>query len=241
MRPRTIDSHARESRFIVLDPRVKMITFLGLAVTTALLSEAKAVTFSLAYALVLSAASGLPAGHLGRHIGYLLPFAVFAFLSILPFKGVFPGLILSMRVLACGTYLIILSSVTPFFDLIRTLNLFGFPRILSDMLFFLYRYIFVFYEELDRMSTARKARGFKRGRSLLDRQGLTSISSTAGMILYRAYNRGLAVNHALVARGYSGRVETLTSFNVTARDVVFFAAAILAILLSIIIQLGAVV
>jgi len=236
-----IDSHARESRFIGLDPRVKTISLLGLAVTTALLVDTGAVILSLVFALSLSAGSGLPARHIARRIAYLLPFSVFAFLSILPFRGFLPGLLLLIRVLACGIYLIVLSSVTPFFDLIRALGSFGFPKILSDMVFFLYRYIFVFSDELERMSKARKARSFKGGRSLLDRYGLTSISSTAGMILFRAYSRGLAVNRALTARGYSAQVKATTAFKVGADDVVFLSASVGAILLLVLVQLGVIV
>ncbi len=224
MRHDSIDAYAHKSRFVGLDPRSKVVGFLAAAVATALLTDLMPVLCSLGLALVLLGLSGLPLRHILRHALPLLPFALFAFLAILPFRGPAAATVLLLRVLACEMYVVLLSSVTPFMDLMRALQALGLPSILLEMIVFLYRYIFVFQEESHRMSSARKARRFAGGRSILDRRGLDTISSSIGMILYRSYQRGLAVRQALVARGYGGRIKTLTEFSIGRCELAFLVA-----------------
>ena len=236
----TFDSHAGESRLIKLDPRAKLVGLLTLTIATALLTRSDAVVVSLALALVISAVSGVPGRHVGKRLLHLLPFAGLAFFSILPFSGIGAASVLFTRVVACGTYLVVLSSVTPFFDLIRALQFFHFPSILTQMLILLYRYLFVFREESVRMSVARKARRYEGGRSLLNKRALQVVASSAGMILYRAYHRGVAVNRALLARRYEGKVRTLTEFRIRTPDIAFLAGSGTLVLLFLLIQMGVV-
>ncbi len=219
-----LDFHAEKSRFIVLDPRGKLAGLLALTVTTALLTRAVSVVASFAISILLLAASGLPVRPTAKRLLQIAVFAGFAFVSILPFGGVWRALVTFIRVLACGAYILLLASTTPSFDLVRALRFFRFPQVLCEMLIFLYRYLFLFADENERMSTARKARGFEV-KSLLDRRGLAVIASSAGAVLYRAYHRGMAVSHALMARRYEGKVETLTRFRLGFRDLAFLAFA----------------
>jgi cobalt/nickel transport system permease protein len=106
--------------------------------------------------------------------------------------------------------LIILSSTTPFFDLLKGFQRLKVPKIFIILLMFTYRYFFVFIEELHRMKLARKSKGFHGGKHLFDKQGMKTISFTAGMVLVRAYQRGVRIYDSLMARGYTGEIKTLT-------------------------------
>jgi cobalt/nickel transport system permease protein len=132
-----------------------------------------------------------------------------------------------LRISTCVLLLIILSSSTPFFDLLKASQRLKVPKLFLTLLMFLYRYLFVFTEEYQRMKMARKARGFKGGRHLLDRKAMHTISSTAGMLLVRAYNRGTNIYDALVSRGYDGEIKTLTKFRFRSLDYTFSANIIL--------------
>jgi len=233
-----LDFYATRSRFIILDPRSKLAGLLALTVTTALLTQLAPMLASLGVSVALLAASGLPIRHTARRLSYIGVFAGFAFISVLPFGGVWRALGTSLRVIACGAYVLLLSSVTPSFDLVRALRFFRFPPILCEMLIFLYRYLFLFAEENERMAAARKARGFRAGNSLLDRRGLGILASSAGAVLYRAYHRGMAVSRTLAARGYEGNVRTLTQFRLKAYDLAFLAFAGATILSLSLLQLG---
>jgi len=235
-----LDLHAAESRFIVLDPRSKLAGLLALTVATALLTRLGPILASLGISLALLAASGLPIRHTAKRLLYIALFASFAFVSVLPFGGIWRALGTLIRVVACGAYVLLLSSATPSFDLVRALRFFRFPQILCDMLIFLYRYLFLFADESERMSVARKARGFEGGNSLFDRRGLGVMASSAGAVLYRAYHRGMAVSRALVARRYEGKVRTLTRFRLRTPDLAFLAFAGATILVLSVLQLGVV-
>jgi cobalt/nickel transport system permease protein len=128
-----------------------------------------------------------------------------------------------IRISTCVLLLIMLSSSTPFFDLLKASQRLRVPKLMITLLMFLYRYIFVLTEEYQRMRMAQKARGRKRGKNLFDRKGMHTISQTAGMVLVRAYQRGVRIYDALRSRGYSGDIKTLTQMRFRGVDYAFCA------------------
>ena len=95
--------------------------------------------------------------------------------------------------------------VTPFRTLLVAIRRLGVPGTLVATLQFMYRYLFVLTEELDRMVQARRARTFRRtGR--LDWGLLTGL---IGILFLRSYERGERVHAAMLARGWDGTVRTL--------------------------------
>jgi cobalt/nickel transport system permease protein len=86
------------------------------------------------------------------------------------------------------------------------------------MIMLTYRFIFVMLDESGRMRLSRASRGFRGGRSLLDREAFKVLSNTIGMIFLRSYRRADRVYLALLSRGYDGKVRTLSGFRVRARD-----------------------
>lgn len=114
------------------------------------------------------------------------------------------GSILIKNSLAFGAMLT-LAAVTPFHKLVTAMRRLGVPPMLVATLQFMYRYLHVLTEELDRMVLARRARTFRRtGR--LDWGLLTGL---IGVLFLRALERGERVHAAMLARGWDGTLRTL--------------------------------
>jgi cobalt/nickel transport system permease protein len=101
-----------------------------------------------------------------------------------------------------------LINVMPFDQLLVTLRKLRVPAILVATLAFMYRYVYVLWDELDRMRTARRARSFGSG-SLLMRWKTSA--QLIGMLLVRSMARAERVHGAMCARGWNGQVRTLES------------------------------
>jgi cobalt/nickel transport system permease protein len=100
--------------------------------------------------------------------------------------------------------LIWLVNVMPFDQLLFTLRRLWVPEILIAMLAFMYRYVFVLWDELDRMRVARRARTFGDGALWLRWKASAQL---IGMLLIRAMERAERVHGAMCARGWDGRVR----------------------------------
>jgi cobalt/nickel transport system permease protein len=98
-----------------------------------------------------------------------------------------------------------LVNVTPFHRVLAAMRRLGAPIALVATLQFMYRYLYVLADELDRMVKARRARTFRRtGR--LDWGLLTGL---IGVLFLRAFERGERVHSAMLARGWDGTLRTL--------------------------------
>jgi cobalt/nickel transport system permease protein len=99
-----------------------------------------------------------------------------------------------------------LVNVIPFDQLLTTLRRSGVPAILLAILAFMYRFVFVLWDELDTMRTARRARTFDRAGAIFRwKVGAHMI----GMLLIRALERSERVYGAMCARGWDGKLRTL--------------------------------
>ena len=96
--------------------------------------------------------------------------------------------------------------VLSFSALLFTLLRWHVPKVLVAMLAFMYRYIFILWDESARLRHARDARDF----------GTTSIrkrwagnAQLIGQLLLRAMERAERTHHAMLARGWNGSVQFL--------------------------------
>lgn len=105
--------------------------------------------------------------------------------------------------LAFGAMMIMVE-VTPWSRLLWALRRLGMPAALVATIAMMHRYLFVLRDELDRMTTARRARTFgRRG------PGLGVLAGLIGMLLFRAMLREERVFDAMTARGWDGELRTL--------------------------------
>jgi len=115
---------------------------------------------------------------------------------------------------------VVLTSTTPFHDILRALEHLRVPRIYLMVMTFMYRYLFLLVEEITTMKRAWESRTVRERRWL----GSMWHIRTAGMIIaslfLRSYERGERVYAAMLSRGYKGELPTLESMPLQRRDVV---------------------
>ncbi len=220
------DEHARAHWFGRLDARAKIIGIFACVIVTALLTRPELIIIALLLALSVTAASRVPYLGLAKAYAAALPFVAFASISIFLFSGTDKGLAMLGRTSACVLLLLVLVLGTETFDLFGGLRRLRMPAVLATLLMLTYRYIIVVSEELSRMRVARKARGFRGGRNLLDRYALKILSFTAGMVLVRSTGRADRVYEGLKCRGFTGDMTMWRRSGLSARDVVFLASLV---------------
>jgi cobalt/nickel transport system permease protein len=180
---------------------VKLLCALLLLLTTILIPMSRAVFFAgMALALItIAALSRVPLGFLLRRLLMLEPFVLgVAVLSLLQPGGLTVFLRLVARGTLCLSTVILLSSTTPFSEILRVLRKLRLPAILITMLALMYRYVFVLVDEAERMSRARASRTFRRDRS---RVWLTR-GNLIGQLFVRSTERAERIYAAMCARGW---------------------------------------
>lgn len=218
-----------------LDPRAKILGFIGLTVVV-VTTPARAVWAFALYGAVLVFLIGLarlPLGFVAKRAAVVLPFVlmVAVFLPFFPRTGggynlgglhVSPeGLLMLWNVAAKSTLgavsMIVLVSTTPFSRLIAGLEKLRVPRVFTLITSFMYRYSFLFLEEYQRMRRAMASRNY-RGRWLWQSSVLGHMLSS---LFLRSYSRAERVYVAMVSRGYAGTMGPTVSLTFRATDGAF--------------------
>jgi cobalt/nickel transport system permease protein len=239
-RPEELDEHARASWLGGVDARAKIAGVVAFVVATALLTRTDLVLASLLVSVCFAAMSQVPYRHLARMYLGALPFILIASASVFLFAGLERGLDMWARTSSCVVALLVLASGTETFELFSGLRRLGVPRLVSTLLMLTYRYILILGDELGRMRTARRARGFRGGRGLLDSRGLRVISYTAGMVFVRAVSRADDGYEALRARGFRSDMRQMRASRIRAGDIAFIAWFLCLSSALVAVQLGAV-
>ncbi len=97
-------------------------------------------------------------------------------------------------------YLSLLVSTTHFSEILKSLEKLGLPPTLLGVLSFLYRYLFLFVDQGERMARAFYSRG-KTGKA---RFNIRIFGNLLGVLFLRSYERSERVYQAMLARGYKG-------------------------------------
>ncbi len=105
------------------------------------------------------------------------------------------------------------TATTPFSGVVDALRYLRLPAVLIAIISFMYRYIFVLVDEVQRLLRARSARsaavGPNSGGSLLWRAKVAG--GMAGSMFIRTYDRSERIYMAMLARGYDGSVRRSTA------------------------------
>jgi cobalt/nickel transport system permease protein len=224
-----------------LDPRAKLVGFIALIIICVTTPPDLYAAFAayLGLEIVLAAMSRLPWGHVLKRMLIVLPF-ILVVAVFLPFfsKGggsynLGPltvsahGLMVLWNVAAKSTVsvlaVILLSSTTSFPELLKGMEKLSVPRLLTTIMSFMYRYIFVLMDELQRMRRARDSRGWS-GRWLWQAK---VIGHMIAALFLRSYERGERVYAAMLARGYDGEAHTLYLYDFGATELGFVSLAAL--------------
>jgi cobalt/nickel transport system permease protein len=197
-----------------LDARVKLIAtlaFVVLVVATPIGWWRPLAAEALVLAFVVGLAGVSPRDLLVRWLGF---FVLVGFLALMvapahPKRAELGIAVVLLTILAKNSLAflatLVLTAVTPFPNLLGAMRRLGMPLVLVATLQFMYRYLHVLADELDRMLKARRSRTFRRS-GQLDWGLLTGL---IGVLFVRAFERGERVHAAMVARGWDGTIRTL--------------------------------
>jgi cobalt/nickel transport system permease protein len=129
---------------------------------------------------------------------------------------------------------ILLVAVTRFPEMVHAFEHLRVPVVLTTIIAFLYRYLFVLTDEVMRLLRARQARsaalaGQRPGRNMFWRARVTG--GMAGQLFLRSYERSDRIYNAMLARGYSGQFRTLTPHVMRPGDWIFAGMSIVILLI----------
>ena len=223
MKHNFIDRYADlDSPLHQLDARTKLVGFTALIVAIlAIPPGAGLVFFAFCFlAAVFMGISQVPLAYiLGRSL-LLLPFVLLAGLAR-PWRDGFDFAFLStlaLRSILSLIVLVLLTSTTPFTELLRGMRRLGCPAVITLNLGFLYRYFFVLTEEVMRMRQARDCRRVGRAAAMTE---LKLLGSMLGTLLVRSFERAERLYQGMLSRGYSGDFPVYTSHRFGWRDIIF--------------------
>ncbi|HAM39735.1 MAG TPA: hypothetical protein DCP53_10140 [Elusimicrobia bacterium] len=219
-----IDKYSHLHSFIHrLDPRVKFIAFLGFIFTILSTLPAENTKFIIYFSIIviLIIISRIPVKHFIKNFFILLPFILLIVLSATFYgsnvlKGIFIKSVFSILILT------LLSSTTKFHYLIKALEKFKFPKILTINMIFMYRYIFVFIDEKMRKERAIKLKYFGK-RNFLQFKTLGNI---IGSMFIGAYERSERIYSAMCSRLFSGQINTIEQLKIKNSDIIFLISFI---------------
>lgn len=216
-----------------LDPRVKIVGLIGLAVVSVSTPAGAWWAFAgyLALLIALAMAAQLPLRYVLVRMTVELPFLLAA--AILPFT-VPDGGVLGATVASKATIgvlaMVLLSSTTPFPRLLAGFERLGMPRLIVMIVAFMWRYLHVIGDEVRRAKMAREARGYDP--RWLWQTG--AIARNIATLFIRSLERGERVYLAMTSRGYAGGIPVAVSAPlVLGRVDALFAGALVVALLGI--------
>lgn len=241
-----------------LDPRVKLVTTVGLLIVVGLVHSLPILAAAYAATVALALASGLSLGFFVKRVWLFIP--IFTGIVVLPatLSVVTPGHVLVplwhwhghthgiteqglhgagiivARVATSISLVVLLTLTTPWVRLLAALRALGVPKIFVLIIGMAYRYLFLLLDAVDDMYTARKARTLRSdARPGETEAGRRFVAAGAGTLFGRAHRLSEEVHQAMTARGYTGNARTLTGFRLRAADAVtaLCAAALAAAIL----------
>ena len=187
-----------------LDARAKLITVLVILVfiATARPWTLKHAAFYAGLALLAMLVSRLPWAGLLRRLAVILPFTVtFAALAWLSTGDGARAAGLISRSLVSAAFAVVMVGVTPVPALLDGAGRMGAPVMLISVAQFLYRYLFVLFDQALRMKQAAACRGGLRW---------DSASGAAAALYVSSQERAIRIHGAMLARGFRGGSPALS-------------------------------
>ncbi len=229
------------------DPRVKTVALGLLIITIALLKSLPMAAAALVLAVLILGISALPIHFVSHGLAFVLVFLLPFFLVMpltypgepafyvigLPFawEGLRIAALIFMKALAIVVVSFALFGSSRFDVSMIALQRLKCPKIIVQMLLFTYRYTFLFLDEMKRMYTSMRVRGFV---ARTDRRTLRIFGHFVGTLLVHSFERTERVYKAMLSKGYQGELHSMVTFRsepldyVKAAVVLAIAAALLA-------------
>lgn len=219
----------QKSPFQSLDGRVKLLVTLAITFYAVYTTDIRILLVVEAYLLILMLISKIPFKESMIKILLILPLggviAIFqpfvhpgTVIYSLPLginvtaEGITFGLLLLGRLVVSITCIVLLSSLSPMQEVVDSFKKLGMPRDLAMIFSLFIRYLFMFYDELQRIRHAQASRNFdifNKKTAYLWR--LKQVAYTIAMMFLRAFEKGETVYFSMLSRGYSEESNIYTA------------------------------
>jgi cobalt/nickel transport system permease protein len=229
-----------------LDPRVKIIVVFLFSVVVAVSTRFVVLVSALALGVCVAWLASLPTKDLLRRLVPINIFIIFLWLflpftvegkpyfSVGPLVGTHEGVLYSTQITiksnAIVAVLIALVSSTSILTLGHAMHELRAPKKIVHLFFFTYRYIHVIHREYVRLVNAMRIRGFRPRTNM---HTYRTLAYLVGMLLVRSCDRAQRVHNAMLCRGFTGKLYSLSEFSLKATDMIS-----LILMLAVILALG---
>ncbi|HET7034916.1 MAG TPA: cobalt ECF transporter T component CbiQ [Thermomicrobiaceae bacterium] len=252
------EEHARRAGLLQrVDARAKLGVFLAAVLVVGLAHTLWIILALYALTLALGLTSRIPADLLLKRV--LLGIPLFAGIVALPALLLGHGealveigrlgplhlvitrasllgfVIFVSRVAASVTLAALLVVTTRWADLLKALRAMRVPEAFVVVLGMTYRYIFLFLRALENLLLARASRTVGVAR---DQEARRWVGATIGTLLGKSLRTSNEVYQAMVARGYSGDIRTLSSFQMRDEDWLFTLSSLVLLAVALLIDLS---
>jgi cobalt/nickel transport system permease protein len=233
-----------------LDPRVKLVSTVGLLVVTSLVRHVPILLAISAAAAVLAGLSKISTAFFLKRVWMFIPFftgivvlpATFSFITagdiVVPLghwfghrvgltrQGLTSAALLVTRVAASISLVLLVVLTTSWTRLVASLRALGMPRLFVMVLGMAHRYVFYLLNTVTDMYEARKARTALVEGSVAN--GRLFVAATAGSLFGKAHAMSDEVHQAMTARGYTGQARSLKTFQLRLADGLYALACVVA-------------
>lgn len=204
-----------------LDGRVKLVILLAIIVYTVYTTDLLILAIMELYLVILLAVSHLSFKESFKRVLFILPFGgIIALFQpfIMPgmviysgplgihvtYQGLMFGILLISRLIVSLTCIVILSSLSPMQEVVNSFRRLGMPREFAMIFSLFIRYLFMFYEELNKILHAQRSRNFHIfNKKTTYMWRMKQLAYTIAMMFLRSYERGETVYFSMLSRGYS--------------------------------------
>jgi len=216
------------------DAKVKVIVAVAFISVVAISNSFNVVTVALTMAFVVLLFARLEVRQVGKRLLAANTFTIFLCLTLPltyggdeftrfgPFaisnEGIRLAGLIVLKTNCIVLSLIALLGTTRIASLGHALEGLHLPQRLSFLLLFSYRYIFVIYQEYQKLTRAAAMRCFVPSTNI---HTYRTYAYLFGMTLVRSWNRATRVHHAMLLRGFNGRLIPLEQRTVEAGDIFF--------------------
>ena len=221
------------------DPKVKVIVAATFITVVAISNSFAVVTMALTLAFVLILLSRLEKGPVMKRLLAANSFTIFLWLTLpltyggdefismgplpLSTEGIRLATLITLKTNCIVLSLIALLGTSRIANLGHALEGLHFSKNLCFLLLFSYRYIFVIYQEYQKLNRAARLRCFVPATNI---HTYRTYGYLFGMTLVRSWNRATRVHHAMLLRGFNGRLIPLEQQKSGKNDIFFLVVAL---------------
>ena len=222
------------------DPRGKIVAAFTFSATIAMLHSLPALFLGVALGPLFLVLAKTPFGLVARRLLLVNSFTLFLWISLpltyggelthefsgfsLSGGGIQLAALITLKTNAIIMAVIALLATSTIAELGYALDRLHLPQKLVFMLLYSYRYIFVIYQEYNRLLRAAKLRSFSPRTNL---HTYRTFAYLFGMTLVKSYNRSQRVHQAMVLRGFNGRLVSLHRYRFSLVDGLFLVTLLL--------------